>query len=177
MKINKFQYEIIGEIKRIYIDLPTLKIREKLNALFKAPVTDSDTTGIYGKYLKSQGLYRIKYIYSRNNQLQPQTYDRYYYLLEIGEDEKGSYVEYVMVHDKLYDPLIRMVYLLVSLAACGYLYYMYISLILSLTATAILSCIILLTVLITFKKSKESAEKTKSAEKIIEKFFEKGIDK
>lgn len=105
MKINKFQYKILGEIKRIYIDLPTLKIREKLNAAFKLPVTDSDTTGIYGKYLKKQGFYRVKYIYSRNSQLQPQTYDRYYYLAEVGEDEKGSFIDYVLVYDKLYDHL------------------------------------------------------------------------
>lgn len=172
MKINKFQYEIIGEIKRQYVESSTLKIKENLNMTFKAPVTDSDTTGIYGKYLKRQGLYRIKYIHSRNNQLQPQTYDRYYYLVEIGEDEKGSYIEYAMVHDKLYDPLIRIVYLFVSLAACAYLYYMYISKILSSSAAGVLGAVILLTVLVTFKKSKESADKVQPAENIIEKLFE-----
>ena len=57
MKLNTTQYKIIGESKKIYLDLPTVKIREKLNIAFKMPVADSDTTGIYGKYLKKEDLF------------------------------------------------------------------------------------------------------------------------
>lgn len=172
MKLNTTQYKIIGESKKIYLDLPTVKIREKLNIAFKTPVADSDTTGIYGKYLKKEDLYRVKYIHSRNRQLQPQTYDRYFYLLEVGEDEKGSFVEYVVVYDKLYDPLIRAVYILVSMGAWRYLYYLYTKTVLSSASAIILGVIILATVLITFKKPNESAEKTESAEKIIKNLFD-----
>lgn len=164
MEINKIHYKQLTEPQKIYLDIPTVKIREKLNAAFKNPTAEDDMTGIFGKYAKLDKLYKVKYIHSRNKQLQPETFDRYHYLLDVGEDENGSYVEYVMVYDKLYDPLIRLVYILAVCAVLAYLYYMYSKKLMTSLSAGVLGVIIAATVVLVFKKSKESAEECKKAE-------------
>ena len=89
---------------------------------FKTPTAEDDMTGIFSKYNKLDKMYKLKYIYVRNNQLQPQTFDRYHYLVDVGEDEKGTYVEYALVYDRLFDPLIRLVYILAACAIIAYLF-------------------------------------------------------
>lgn len=164
MEINKIHYKILSEPQKIYFDIPTVKIREKLNTAFKNPTCEDDMTGIFGKYAKIDKLYKVKYIHSRNKQLQPETFDRYHYLLDVGEDENGTYVEYVMVYDKLYDPLIRLVYIIAVCAVLAYLYYMYSQKLMTSLSAGVLSVIIAATVVLVFKKSKESAEECKKAE-------------
>lgn len=172
MEINKLHYKVLSEPQKIYLDLPTVKIREKLNAAFKNPTAEDDMTGIFGKYAKLDKLYKVKYIYSRNNQLQPQTFDRYHYLLDVGEDENGSYIEYVMVYDRLYDPLIRLVYIIAVLAVLGYLYYLYSEKVMTSMSAGVLSVIVTSTVGLVFKKSKENAETCRKAEILIKKLIE-----
>lgn len=167
MNINKRKYKTIGESHKIYCDMPTVKLREKLNIALSKPYSEDDMTGILGKYLKREDLYRIKYIFSRNRQLQPRTFDRYYLLAEIGSNENGSFVEYVMVYDKLYEPLVRAVYILAAAAAIAYLYYMYRQQAMNAFSVSVLSAIIGATVLVMFKKSSETAEECKKAEKIL----------
>lgn len=164
MEISKIHYKVLSEPQKIYMDTPTLKIREKLNVAFKNPTAEDDMTGIFGKYAKLDKLYKVKYIHSRNKQLQPETFDRYHYLLDVGEDEKGTYIEYVMVYDKLYDPLIRLVYILAVCAVLAYLYYMYSQKVITPMSAGVLGVIVAATVVLVFKKSKESAEECKKAE-------------
>ena len=83
MNINKIHYKQLDDVKKIYFNMSSLELREFLNKKFKAPTAEDDMTGIFGKYYKGEKIYKVKYIYTRNNQLQPQTYDRYYYLLDI----------------------------------------------------------------------------------------------
>lgn len=169
MEISKFRYKICREAQRQYLDGSTAEVRAKLNSAFRTAVAEGETTGIFGKYMKRGGYYRIKYIYTRNRQLQPQTFDRYYYILTVGSDSKGSYVEYTEVYDKLYDPLIRLVYILSALAVIGYLFYMYKKQIMSPMSVGVLSAVIAASVLVLFKKPRETAEECTKAEKILEK--------
>lgn len=166
MEINKIHYKVISESKKIYVNMTTLEAREKLNSAFKTPTAEDDMTGIFGKYSKMDKMYKLKYIYKRNNQLQPQTFDRYHYLVDIGEDEKGTYIEYVMVYDKLFDPLIRLVYILAVCGIIAYLYYLFKNGALSKVSAGVLSGIIVLSVALVFKKSKESAKECLNAEKL-----------
>ena len=76
MEINKIHYKQLSEPKKIYIGASTLKIREKLNIAFKNPTAEDDMTGICGKFYKLDKMYKVKYIYTRNKQLQPMTVDR-----------------------------------------------------------------------------------------------------
>lgn len=156
MNINKTHYKILGEPKKIYLDMTTLEIREKLNIAFKTPTCEDDMTGIFGKYHKSEKKYKVKYIFARNNQLQPQTYERYYYLVDVDEDEKGAYVEYVMVYDKFYDPFIRIVYILAALGVFAYLYYRFKINSFGQMSTIVMGAIIFLSIILVFKKSKET---------------------
>lgn len=167
MSINKFHYKQLGETQKIYVDGSTLKIREQLNNDFKKPIAEDDTTGITGKYNKLDKMYKIKYIYSRNKQLQPMMYERYYYLLDVGEDEYGTFVEYTMVYDKLYDPLIRTVYILSVVAIIFYLYYLYSKNVLTVGSAGTLGVIIALSVVLIMKKSRETEEVCKKAEKTL----------
>lgn len=171
MEINKFHYKLLSEPQKIYLDMPTVKIREKLNITFKNPTVEEDITGIFGKYAKLDKLYKVKYIFERNKQLQPQTFERYHYLLDVGEDENGSYIEYTMVYDKLYDPLIRMVYILAVCAVIAYLYYMYLKGTISAMSSGVLGVIIISTVLLVFKKSKETAEECLKGEDLLKKLI------
>lgn len=171
MEINKIHYKVLSEPQKIYLNMPTVKIRENLNAAFKNPTAEDDMTGIAGKYTKLEKLYKVKYIHSRNKQLQPQTFDHYHYLLDIGEDEKGAYIEYVMVYDKLYDPLIRLVYILAVLAVLGYLYYMYSEKAMTSLSAGVLGVIVTASVALVFKKSKENAEDCKKAEELLKKLI------
>jgi|GEM_PF-6673839 len=168
MNINKTHYKILNETKKIYFNMSTLEIREKLNRCFKTPTIEEDMTGISGKFAKIDKLYKVKYIHSRDKQMQPQTFDRYHYLLDVGEDEKGSYIEYAMVYDKLYDPLIRFVYIFAVFAVIAYLYYQYIHNNISNVSAIALSALIIASVTLVFKKSKENADKCKSAEVLLE---------
>lgn len=171
MEINKIRYKALEKPHKIYLDMTTLEIREKLNIAFLNPVSDGDMTGIIGKYIKTEKLYRIKYIYTRNKQLQPQTFDRYYYLLDVGKDENGAYIEYMLVYDKLFEPLIRTAYILAVLAVSAYLAYMGYKNAMSRFSAGVLIIIVLSTVGVIFKKSKETAEECKKAERIIEKII------
>lgn len=172
MEINKFRYKKLSETQKIYLDIPTVKIREKLNVAFKNPTVEDDLTGIFGKYDKFDKKYKVKYIFERNKQLQPQTFDRYHYLLDVGEDENGSYLEYVMVYDKLYDPLIRIVYLLAVFAVIGYLYYAYSQKAMQAFSAITLGVIVAASAVLVFKKSKENAEECKKAESLLKKLIE-----
>ncbi len=171
MEINKFHYKVLSEPQKIYFDMPTVEIREKLNVAFKNPTCEDDMTGIFGKYAKLDKLYKVKYIHSRNNQLQPQTFDRYHYLLDVGEDENGSYIEYAMVYDRLYDPLIRIVYIIAVCAVLGYLYYLYKEKVMTSISAGVLGTIVTATVGLVFKKSKENAEECKKAEELLKKLI------
>ena len=164
MKINKFHYKQLSEVKKIYIDATTLKIREKLNVAFETPTAEDDMTGVFGKFYKLDKMYKVKYIHTRNKQLQPMTFDRYYYLVDVGSDEIGSYIEYVMVCDKLYDPLIRVVYVLAVFAILTYLLYLYKLGAMSVVSAGTLGAIITASVVLVFKKSKETEEECKKAE-------------
>ncbi|MBR5545155.1 MAG: hypothetical protein IKU66_06745 [Clostridia bacterium] len=164
MKINKFHYKQLSEVKKIYIDATTLKIREKLNVAFKTPTAEDDMTGVFGKFYKLDKMYKVKYIHTRNKQLQPMTFDRYYYLVDVGSDEIGSYIEYVMVYEKLYDPLIRVVYVLAVFAILTYLLYLYKLGAMSVVSAGTLGLIITASVALVFKKSKETEEECKKAE-------------
>lgn len=172
MEINKFHYKQLSEPQKIYLDLPSVKIRGKLNIAFKNPSAEDDMTGIFGKYSKLDKMYKVKYIHSRNNQLQPQTFDRYHYLLDIGEDENGSYIEYVMVYDRLYDPLIRFVYILAVCVVLAYLYYLYAENVMTSMSAGLLGVIVAATVALVFKKPKENAEECKKAEDLLKKLIE-----
>lgn len=169
MNINKTHYKVLSETKKIYLDMTTLEIREKLNFAFKNPTAEDDMTGIFGKYYKLDKMYKLKYIYTRNKQLQPMTFDRYHYLVDIGEDEKGSYIEYVMVYDKLFDPLIRLVYILAVCAIIAYLFYLYKSNVMEKFSAGFMSILIALSTTLVFKKAKESEEECKKAEKLFQK--------
>lgn len=171
MEVNKIHYKVLSEPQKIYLDMSTVKIREKLNVAFKSPTAEEDMTGIFGKYAKLEKLYKVKYIHSRNNQLQPQTFDRYHYLLDIGEDEKGAYIEYAMVYDKLYDPLIRIVYVIAVCAVLAYLYYLYSQKAMQSFSAITLGVIVTASVVLVFKKSKENKEECKKAEELLKKLI------
>lgn len=173
MQINKIHYEQLEETKRIYINATTLKIREKLNNAFRNPTVEDDMTGIFGKFYKLDKMYKVKYIYERNKQLQPMTFDRYHYLLDVGEDDKGTYIEYAMVYDKLYDPLIRLVYILAIFAVLGYLYYAQSIGAMSLMSAVVLGLIVAASVILVFKKSKESQEECKKADALLQILIDK----
>ena len=164
MEINKFHYKQLTEPKKIYIDATTLKIREKLNVAFKTPTAEDDMTGIFGKFNKLDKMYKLKYIHTRNKQLQPMTFDRYHYFVDIDEDENGSYIEYAMVYDKLYDPLIRLVYIIAVFAVLAYLLYAYKLGAMSIFSSGVLGAIVTASVALVFKKSKESKEECQKAE-------------
>ena len=172
MIINKVHYKVITEPKKIYLDMTTLEIREKLNLEFKTPTAEEDMTGIFGKYYKLDKMYKLKYIYKRNNQLQPQTFERYYYLVDIGEDEKGAYIEYAMVYDKLYDPVIRIIYILACCGIFAYLYYRFQNMEIETTTTVIMGVIIFSSIFLVFKKSNESKDECAKAEKLFKKMIE-----
>ena len=164
MEINKIHYKQLTEPKKIYIDATTLKIREKLNVAFKTPTAEDDMTGIFGKFNKLDKMYKLKYIYIRNKQLQPMTFDRFHYLVDVGSDEKGSFIEYAMVYDKLYDPLIRLVYIIAVFAVLAYLLYAYKLGAMSIFSSGVLGAIVTASVALVFKKSKESKEECQKAE-------------
>lgn len=172
MVINKFRYKQLSESKKIYIDATTLKIREKLNRAFKTATAEDDMTGIFGKFYKLDKMYKVKYIYTRNKQLQPMTFDRHHYLLDVGEDESGSFIEYVMVYDKLYDPLIRFVYILAVCAVLGYLYYAQSVGAMSIMSASVLGLVVTASVVLVFKKSKESKEECEKAETLLKRLIE-----
>ncbi len=172
MEINKIHYKQLSEPKKIYIDASTLKIREKLNIAFKSPTAEDDMTGIFGKYYKLDKSYKVKYIYTRNKQLQPMTFDRYHYLLDVGQDKNGSYIEYGMVYDKLYDPLIRLVYILAVCAILGYLFYAQSLGAMNKMSAVVLGLIVTASIILVFKKSKESMEECQKAEVLLKSLIE-----
>lgn len=169
MNINKLHYKVLSEPKKIYLDIPTVEIRQKLNTAFKTPTAEDDMTGIFGKFYKLDKMYKVKYIYTRNKQLQPQTFDRYHYLVDVSEDEKGSFIEYVMVYDKLYDPLIRMVYILAVFAVIAYLFYSFKTGAMSKMSAIVLSLIVSASVILVFKKHRETKEECGKAESLFKK--------
>ena len=172
MKINKLHYKMLKEPVKIYINMSTVQIREKLNLAFKTPTAEDDMTGIFGKYNKLDKMYKLKYIYTRNSQLQPQTFDRYHYLVDIGEDEKGNYVEYAMVYDRLFDPLIRLVYILAACAIIAYLFYLYKNGAMQKMTVMVMSSIIALSSVLVFKKAKETEEECAKAEILFKKLID-----
>ena len=172
MEINKIHYKVLKEPEKIYLDMSTVEIREKLNMAFKTPTAEDDMTGIFGKYNKLDKMYKLKYIYTRNNQLQPQTFDRYHYLVDIGEDEKGTYVEYALVYDRLFDPLIRLVYIIAVCAIIAYLFYLYKNNAMQKMTAMVMSCIIALSSVLVFKKAKETQEECAKAEILFKKLLD-----
>lgn len=172
MEINKIHYKVLRDPEKIYLNMSTVEIREKLNTAFKTPTAEDDMTGIFGKYNKLDKMYKLKYIYTRNNQLQPQTFERYHYLIDIGEDEKGAFVEYAMVFDKLYDPLIRLVYILAVCAVIVYLFYLYKNNAMQKTTSMVMSVIIALSSVLVFKKAKETQDECAKAESLFKKLLD-----
>ena len=172
MNINKTHYKVLGEPKKVYLDMTTLEIRQKLNVAFKYPTAEDDLTGIFGKFYKLDKMYKVKYIYTRNKQLQPQTFERYHYLLDVGEDNQGSYIEYAMVYDKLYDPLIRLVYILAVCAVLGYLYYAQSIGAMTTMSAVVLVIIVTASIFLIFKKSKENKEDCQKAETLLKRLIE-----
>ena len=172
MEINKLHYKVLNDTKKIYLYMSTVEIREKLNSAFKTPTAEDDMTGIFGKYNKLDKMYKVKYIYTRNNQLQPQTFDRYHYLVDIGEDENGSYVEYAMVYDRLFDPLIRLVYILAACAIIAYLFYLYKNEAMQKTTAMVMSVIIALSSILVFKKSRETQTECEKVESLFKKLLQ-----
>lgn len=172
MEIKKLHYKVLKEPEKIYVNMSTVEIREKLNMAFKTPTSEDDMTGIFGKYNKLDKMYKVKYIYTRNNQLQPQTFDRYHYLVDIGEDSNGTFVEYAMVYDKLFDPLIRLVYILAVCAIIAYLYYLYKNGAMQKITSMGMSVIIALSSILVFKKSKETQEECLKAEILFKKLID-----
>lgn len=169
MNINKIHYKQLTEPEKIYIDASTFEIRQRLNAEFKTPTAEDDMTGIFGKFNKLDKMYKVKYIYARNKQLQPMTFERYHYLLDVGEDENGAYIEYAMVYDKLYDPLIRFVYVLAVFAVLAYLLYLYKLGSMSVFSAGVLGIIVALSVILVFKKPRETKEECAKTEKLLKK--------
>ncbi len=175
MQINQFHYNVLTVPQKIYIDLPTVKIREKLNIEFKSPIISEDGTGIFGKFTKLDKLYKIKYIYGISKQNQPQNFERYHYLLDVNCDENGSYVEYALVYDKLYDPLIRLVYILAVCAVMGYLYYSYLNNVMGNASVFVLGSLVLASVFLVFKKHKENENECKNAERYLKDIIQEFI--
>lgn len=173
MEINKLHYKQLSDTKKIYIDATTLKIREKLNSAFRNPTAEEDMTGIFGKYCKLDKKYKVKYIYGRNKQLQPMTFERYHYFLDVGEDENGSYIEYALVYDRLYDPLIRFVYILAVCAVLGYLFYAYKIGAMNILSAGVLGAIVCASIFLVFKKSKETQEECNKAEILLKRLIDK----
>ena len=167
MNINKTHYKVLGEPKKVYLDMTTPEIRQKLNIAFKNPTAEDDLTGIFGKFYKLDKMYKVKYIYTRNKQLQPQTFERYHYLLDVGEDSQGSYIEYVMVYDKLYDPVIRLVYILAVCAVLAYLFYNYKLGVMNAFSAGVLGVLIAASVILVFKKGKETLEECLKVENLL----------
>ncbi len=172
MEINKLHYKQLSETKKIYLDATTLKIREKLNMTFRTPTAEDDMTGIFGKFYKLDKMYKVKYVYTRNKQLQPMTFDRYHYLLDVGEDEKGAYIEYTMVYDRLYDPLIRLVYIFAVCAVLGYLFYAQSLGAMNKMSAVVLGVIVTASIVLVFKKSKESQEECQKAEFLLKRLID-----
>ncbi len=167
MNINKTRYKVLSDPKKVYLDMTTLEIRQKLNVAFKYPTAEDDLTGIFGKFYKLDKMYKVKYIYTRNKQLQPQTFERYHYLLDVGEDNQGSYIEYAMVYDKLYDPVIRLVYILAVCAVLAYLFYNYKLGVMNAFSAGALGVLIAASVILVFKKGKETQEECLKVENLL----------
>ena len=139
---------------------------------FRNPTAEDDLTGIFGKFYKLDKMYKVKYIYTRNKQLQPMTFERYHYLLDVGEDKQGAYIEYAMVYDKLYDPLIRLIYILAVCAVAGYLYYAQSIGAMNKMSAIVLGGIVVSSVILVLKKSKETQEKCQNAEILLQRLIE-----
>ena len=60
MEINKTHYKVLGESKKIHVNMTTLEAREKLNIAFKNPTAEDDMTGIFGKYSKNPPAKKIQ---------------------------------------------------------------------------------------------------------------------
>lgn len=167
MNINKIHYKQLSDTKKIYVNATTLKIREKLNTAFGNPTAEDDMTGIFGKYNKLDKMYKVKFIHTRNKQLQPMTFDRYHYLLDVNKDENGAYIEYAMVYDRLYDPLIRLVYVIAVLAVVAYLLYAYKIGAMNIVSAGVLGVVVIASATLVFKKSKENKEECEKAEPLL----------
>ena len=69
-----------------------------------------------------------------------------------------------MVYDKLYDPLIRLVYILAVCAVLGYLFYAQSLGDMNKMSAVVLGLIVTTSIILVFKKSKESVEECQKAE-------------
>ena len=74
-----------------------------------------------------------------------------------------------MVYDKLFDPLIRLVYVLAVCGIIAYLFYLFKNGALSKISAGFLSGLIILSVALVFKKSKETQEECEKAEILFKK--------
>lgn len=171
MKLNKYRYKVIEEPKRLYFDTESVELRQKLNTAFLKSVQKDEMTGIVGKYKKRSDLYKVKYIYSRNAQLQPKTYERYYMLAEVGTDETGAYAEYALVYDRLFEPLVRISYVLTVLLLIACIMFCAEKKLLDKFSAYAISAVAALTVPVIFKKSCETAGKSRETVKIFEKLL------
>lgn len=173
MNLNKYRYKIVEEPRKMYFDCETEELKSKLDIAFAKTVKEDETTGILGKYKKHSNRYKIKYIYSRNAELQPKTFERYFVLAETGADESGAYIEYALVYDKLFEPLVRISYILTVLLIISCFMTLMQKGLIDKTTAYTLSLVSASTVIVIFKKSKETAEESKKTLKIFEKLLKK----
>lgn len=169
MKLNKYRYKVIEGAKKEYFYMSSVELRQKLNIAFEKSIQEEELTGVIGKYQKHGDRYKIKYIYTRNAQLQPKTYERYFLLAEVGTDEKGTYAEYALVYDRLFEPLVRISYVLTVLLIIGCLLLLMKNERLDRFSAYALSLIAAATVPVVFKKSRETEETSRKTVDIFEK--------
>lgn len=171
MELNKLRYKILNGSEKVYFSISEEELRKKLNDKFSKSVAEDDMTGILGKYKKHNDFYKIKYIYTRNNQLQPKTADRYYIIAKTGTDEKGTYLEHLRVYDRFVDPMIRISYVFTVTLIILCLFYLMSKNMLDKFSTYILSGVAFSTVFIVMKKPNESEEYSKKAEVLLKKLI------
>lgn len=169
MKLNRKHYKVIENPRKAYFDMTTLELRQKLNMAFSKTISEDDMTGILGKYQKNKDRYKVKYIFSRNAQLQPRTYERYYVLAEVGEDDNGTYLEYALVYDRFYEPIVRISYILTVLLLIACMMFLMKKEMLDKVSAYTLSAICTATIVVVFKKSRETEEISRKTLKILEK--------
>lgn len=171
MKLNKHRFKIIEEPEKVYYNAKSVELRQKLNIAFSKSVQENEMTGILGKYQKQSDTYKIKYIYSRNAQLQPRTFERHYLIVSVGEDKNGAYVEYTLVYDRFIEPLIKISYLFtVAILILCMIFLMNKQMISKLSAY-MLSAICAASSLVLLKKPKETAEESRKIIAIFEKII------
>ncbi len=164
MNLKKYQ-EQIGEVKKVYIDMEVNEFKWKFVSKLKTADFNREGSGYSGVYSKKNDQITIRGYYSKNIQGQPKLLNDFYYVGEVETDEQGTYFEYVLVKDKIATPLSKIVYVIFALALLGYTLYCYQNGSYSLTTVVLMSVVVAVTILLNFRKSKETAEMCEACEK------------